>query len=167
MQLIQNEDHYKYVVEEGILLAKKSIWIATANLKDMQIAMCNKKYKSIATYLNELAERGIEIKLLHGGDPSKNFIKSLSLNNIEPNFKFKQCPRNHFKTVIIDNKYMYLGSANLTGAGIGTKNPKKRNFELGFITKDKKVIDEVQSLFNLIWENELCNDCLQKRYCHK
>ena len=40
----------------------------------------------------------------------------------------------HFKLIIIDSTIAYVGSANLTGAGMGMKSPKKRNFEAGILT---------------------------------
>ena len=30
----------------------------------------------------------------------------------------RRCPRVHLKTVVVDGSWMYLGSANLTGAGL-------------------------------------------------
>ncbi len=48
---------------------------------------------------------------------------------------FRRCPRLHAKAVIIDCRAMYLGSANLTGAGLGAKADKRRNFEMGIWTE--------------------------------
>lgn len=39
------------------------------------------------------------------------------------------CPRAHFKMIILDFESAYIGSANLTGAGIGMKSSNHRNFE--------------------------------------
>ena len=36
------------------------------------------------------------------------------------------CPRVHFKSVIVDGRFAYSGSANLTGAGMGAKSKEKR-----------------------------------------
>jgi len=44
------------------------------------------------------------------------------------------CPRVHFKMMIFDFEAAYVGSANLTGAGIGMKGSNKRNFEAGILT---------------------------------
>jgi phosphatidylserine/phosphatidylglycerophosphate/cardiolipin synthase-like enzyme len=38
------------------------------------------------------------------------------------------CPRVHFKLIIIDSTIAYVGSANLTGAGMEMKSPRKRNY---------------------------------------
>ena len=37
------------------------------------------------------------------------------------------CPRVHFKMMIFDLDEVYVGSANLTGAGIGMKSAKTRS----------------------------------------
>ena len=60
---------------------------------------------------------------------------------------------------------MYMGSANLTGAGMGFKKPEKRNFEMGIISEIPEDIDRVESLFNLIWEGEMCDECGIKKHC--
>ena len=46
----------------------------------------------------------------------------------------RQCARLHLKAVIVDGALLYLGSANWTGAGLGAKGDRNRNFELGFVT---------------------------------
>ena len=38
------------------------------------------------------------------------------------------CPRVHFKLIIIDSSVAYVDSANLTGAGMGMKSPRKSYF---------------------------------------
>ena len=34
-----------------------------------------------------------------------------------------------------------IGSANLTGAGMGMKSPRKRNFEAGILTDDPEMVE--------------------------
>ena len=167
MNIIQNDEHYKLVVEEGIQTARKSIWISTANLKDMQLAMCAGRFQSIAEHLNDRGKAGVEVRLLYGGEPSIHFKDSMGSIKRHRNFILKKCIRNHFKAVIIDGSYMYLGSANLTGAGIGYKKSDRRNFEMGIITQDAGEIDKVASLFNLLWEGAMCVGCGRKRYCEE
>ena len=43
---------------------------------------------------------------------------------------------------------MYLGSANLTGAGLGAKGDDKRNFEIGVWTTSPSLIEAVLEQFN-------------------
>ena len=155
------------VIEKGILRAQKSIWIATATLKDMQVVGTGKRSFSIVKNLNDLAKKGIQIKLLHSGEPSQPFKKSLYNLDRNPNFQMRQCLRSHFKAVIIDGSWMYMGSANMTGAGLGAKSEKNRNFEVGLVTQNRAEIDDIQSLFNLIWEGEMCIDCDRIKFCKK
>ena len=77
----------------------------------------------------------------------------------------KICPRVHFKAVLIDGAWLYLGSANLTGAGLGAKHPNRRNFELGFVTEDFDTIDRVSSLFDAVWSGAECRACRLHDVC--
>ena len=67
-------------------------------------------------------------------------------------FEMRLCPRVHFKAVIVDGARIYLGSANWTGAGLGAKGEGRRNFELGFVSSDDLLLDEVQDLYDRILE---------------
>jgi hypothetical protein len=60
---------------------------------------------------------------------------------------------------------MYLGSANLTGAGLGAKMDGKRNFELGIWTESPGLIDAVLDQFNGLWEGGRCESCRRKEIC--
>ena len=60
---------------------------------------------------------------------------------------------------------MYLGSANLTGAGLGAKADGKRNFEIGGWTHSPPLIDAVLEQFNALWEGRRCGTCRRKDIC--
>ena len=60
---------------------------------------------------------------------------------------------------------MYLGSANLTGAGLGAKSDGRRNFELGIWTHSPTLIDAVVDEFNALWEGHRCDTCQRKDIC--
>ena len=60
---------------------------------------------------------------------------------------------------------MYLGSANLTGAGLGAKAEARRNFELGVWTEPPALIDSVLEHFNALWEGRRCQSCQRKDVC--
>ena len=47
----------------------------------------------------------------------------------------------HFKCIIVDGVKAYFGSANLTGAGMGAKSKKKRNFENGVLTDAPALVE--------------------------
>jgi phosphatidylserine/phosphatidylglycerophosphate/cardiolipin synthase-like enzyme len=67
--------------------------------------------------------------------------------------------------VIVDGAWTYLGSANLTGAGLGAKGDGRRNFELGFCTEDFDTIDRARALFEAVWTGAECATCKLRRLC--
>ena len=71
----------------------------------------------------------------------------------------------HAKMFIIDGNRAYLGSANLTGAGIGAKSPKRRNFEAGVYTTDKKMVQELCEYFDDFWMGSSCETCGLRDKC--
>jgi phosphatidylserine/phosphatidylglycerophosphate/cardiolipin synthase-like enzyme len=77
----------------------------------------------------------------------------------------KICPRVHFKAVLIDSAWLYLGSANLTGAGLGAKHKDNRNFEVGFVTEDFDTIDRITALFESVWSGAECKTCRLHDVC--
>ena len=60
---------------------------------------------------------------------------------------------------------MYLGSANLTGAGLGAKSASRRNFEAGVWTDDLSLIDPVADMLETIWSGEYCDECGRQEHC--
>lgn len=167
MDFLQDTQLYRAIVEEGILRAKKSILISTANLKNIQVPLGKRRSRSFVEVLLELASRDVFIHILHASPPSFSFRKDATRYKIHdhPNIVFFRCPRVHFKSVVIDDAWVYLGSANLTGAGLGAKSEKKRNFEMGFISKDRDLIRSVVSRFNQITEKEFCPPCHFYKQC--
>ena len=75
------------------------------------------------------------------------------------------CPRVHVKAVIADGRWRYLGSANLTGAGLGAKAARRRNFEAGIWTDDLALIDTIADMLDKIWTGTQCLDCGRKQHC--
>ena len=47
--------------------------------------------------------------------------------------------------LIFDCKEAYIGSANLTGAGIGMKAETIRNFEAGILTDDPEIVEQAMN----------------------
>src|SRR5690606_19516951 len=77
----------------------------------------------------------------------------------------RRCPRVHVKAVIVDGELLYLGSANWTGAGLGAKGSGRRNFELGFVTDDAPLLDQVQALYERVWSGGECAGCRLRDDC--
>ena len=75
------------------------------------------------------------------------------------------CPRVHFKHIIIDGKFAYSGSGNLTGAGLGIKSTNTRNFESGFVTTDPEIVEAIMNQFDEVWMGRHCKSCKRKEYC--
>jgi phosphatidylserine/phosphatidylglycerophosphate/cardiolipin synthase-like enzyme len=164
---LESEAIYDRVVEDGILVAERSIWIATANVKDLHLRRRGRPV-SIVRVLGDRLAQGLDIRLLHSSIPSGPFLEDLGTLVLPAGrvFPMRRCPRVHFKTVIVDGHSMFVGSANLTGAGMGAKSAYRRNFEVGLWITDSDLIDRVQSLFNLIWEGEQCGPCGRRDVCY-
>ena len=77
----------------------------------------------------------------------------------------KQCARLHTKAIVVDGRYLYLGSANFTGAGLGAKGENRRNFEAGVLTDDDVMLDEMQGTFDGIWSGRECKGCALRALC--
>lgn len=48
---------------------------------------------------------------------------------------------------------------------MGVKGDGRRNFELGFVTEDDGVLDEVQERFDRIWRGAECARCRLRDDC--
>ena len=175
MRLVADRDHYDHVMT-AVLEAEHSIWIATANLKDVMVeptgvlrARRGRRgtYRSVLDVFAELVARGVEIRLLHAGFPSRAFRRSFDANPtlVSGGLQMRTCPRVHLKMVVVDAAMAYLGSANWTGAGLGAKGDGRRNFEMGIVTHDDLVIDEVQARFDRIWQGAECGSCRLRDAC--
>lgn len=165
-ELIANEQHFARVVRDGIAEAKISLDIMTADFKAMLVPLGRKgaKAHSIVRLFRRLADQGVEIRLLHAGTPSGPALQELR-RELPANLTIRRCPRLHAKAVVVDARWMYLGSANLTGAGLGAKGNDKRNFELGVCTDSAALIEPVLEQFNMLWEGRRCGKCRRKDVC--
>jgi phosphatidylserine/phosphatidylglycerophosphate/cardiolipin synthase-like enzyme len=165
VDLVVDGEHYRQVVEQGILKAGVSLDIATANFKAMILpSVPGCKGMSVIRALRRLAEKGVEIRLMHAGTPSGPALQELKAG-LPRNLVIRRCPRLHAKAVIVDCRRMYLGSANFTGAGLGAKGEGRRNFEWGVWTESPSLIDAVLEQFNALWEGRRCTNCRRKDVC--
>jgi phosphatidylserine/phosphatidylglycerophosphate/cardiolipin synthase-like enzyme len=175
-RMLVDADHYSELVQRAIGEARVSVWIATANVKEMRVeapigsvARARGRYVSILDSFDALAERGVELRLLHGGTPSRAFRAELGRHRrlLGGALPMRQCPRVHLKLVAIDGRLLYLGSANFTGAGLGAKGEGRRNFEMGILTEDDVWLDAAQARFDRIWSGTECKGCSLRRECPK
>jgi phosphatidylserine/phosphatidylglycerophosphate/cardiolipin synthase-like enzyme len=145
--------------------ARKFVWIATSDLKDLYVQKHGRMVPFLEI-LSDLVKKQVEIRLLHAKEPGPAFRRDFDkypglINGIERIL----CPRVHLKVVIIDGVFAYTGSANLTGAGMGAKSEHKRNFEAGIITDEKKTIGRIMEQFDNIWLGTHCRACKRKTFC--
>lgn len=165
VELVVDEQHFNRVVRTGILAATVSLDIATADFKAMLIPdKVSGRAPSIVQVLRNLTNKGVEVRLLHAGTPSSAALRELKAA-LPRGLTIRRCPRLHSKAVVVDCRVMYLGSANLTGAGLGAKADGKRNFEMGIWTESSSLIDGVLEQFNALWEGRNCGSCRRKDVC--
>jgi phosphatidylserine/phosphatidylglycerophosphate/cardiolipin synthase-like enzyme len=176
VELIVDRRHYDGVVMGALASAQVSVWIATANVKDVHIeapigtrARARGRYVSMTEHFTDLVRRGVEVRLLHGAVPSRPYRASLARHAAlkAPAFEMRHCPRVHLKMIAVDGSYLYLGSANFTGAGLGAKGDGRRNFEMGVATDDEFLLDTTQARFERIWSGKECKGCKLRGVCPK
>lgn len=166
MRLLAGRGHYEAIIP-ALRAARTSVWIATANLKELLVEdaraspRARGRYHSVLEVFSALAQNKVELRILHATPPSGPFRRSFDRRArlYRGGLELRQCPRVHLKTVIVDGRLCYLGSANWTGAGLGAKGEHRRNFELGVLTEDEDVIDQVQAMYEAIWSGQLCKAC--------
>ena len=165
IELVIDHAHFDRVVVGGILKAKTSIDIATADFKAMLIPRPGERNaKSVVEHFRRLVEKGVEIRLLHAGVPSEAALRELKIG-VPTGLTIRRCPRLHAKAVILDASRVYLGSANLTGAGLGAKADGRRNFEWGVWSESPAMADAVLEQFNTLWEGHHCETCKRRDVC--
>jgi phosphatidylserine/phosphatidylglycerophosphate/cardiolipin synthase-like enzyme len=177
LELVGGRAHYDRVIA-AVLDAKVSVWIATANVKELMVedgrarpgkrrSLKRTEYVSILARLDELAKRGVELRLLHAELPSRPFRAEIAHHPrlLRGGLALRRCPRVHMKAVIVDGALLYLGSANWTGAGLGAKGSGRRNFELGIVTDDAQLLDQVQALYDRVWSGKECAACRFRDDC--
>ena len=159
-QYIADEAHFKEVIAR-VPNVKRSLWIGTADIKDLYVG--DRPFLGI---LADLISKGREVRLIHAKEPGPNFREDFDCYPVLfTGLERALCPRVHFKLIILDCKMAYIGSANLTGAGIGMKGATTRNFEAGILTDDPALVEAAMNQFDSVWAGFRCKDCRRKRYC--
>ena len=161
---ISGIDHYNKVLSK-VASVRKSLWIGTADIKDLHVKAGNSTEPFLAV-LALLIKKGVEVRLIHAKEPGPVFREDFDRFPIlTKGLERLLCPRVHFKMMIFDNELAYVGSANLTGAGIGMKNSNKRNFETGILTDDPHLLDGIIEQFDSVWRGAHCASCGRRKYC--
>jgi phosphatidylserine/phosphatidylglycerophosphate/cardiolipin synthase-like enzyme len=162
LEFITNTQIYEKVICQQIPMAKEFLWLATSDLKDLHVD----KNRKMVPFLEDLVNKYVEVRLLHAKEPGPRFRRDFDkYPNLIKGMERILCPRVHLKNVIVDGKFAYTGSANLTGAGMGMKSQTRRNFEAGIITDDKGLVAGIMKQFDDIWRGEHCRQCKRKKFC--
>ena len=166
--LISDREHYEFLIG-NIRKAKRSVLLSTANVKRFSIGETEAKAssESFLDILDSLANSGVDIRIICSS-PSRGFLEEMEghedlMNN--PHFTFKTCRRCHMKMVIIDSEIIYIGSANITAAGMGPRIDTRRNFEAGMISSDVNLVEQGIDIFEEGWSKKRCNSCYYKSEC--
>jgi len=160
IKYIQNQEHYAEVLSKAKSV-KESLWIGTADIKDLYF-----EKEPFLSVMADLIKRGVSVRLIHAKEPGPIFREEFDKYPVLfTGLERVLCPRVHFKMMIFDWREAYIGSANLTGAGIGMKGSNKRNFEAGILTDDHAILDGATEQFDKVWMGSHCKDCLRRDMC--
>ena len=156
LQYISNTDHYNLVLSQ-VATVKKSLWIGTADIKDLYVKVGDGT-KPFLAVLAQLVRKGVEIRLIHAKEPGpafrEDFDKYPSLVN---GLERVLCPRVHFKMLVFDGSAVYFGS--------GMKGENTRNFETGLLTDELELVQQAMQQFDEVWMGLHCKKCQRRKYC--
>jgi len=128
----------------------------------------NNRFQPLLEVLNNLVENGVAVRLIHAKEPGPRFREDFDRFDTLINsdlFERILCPRVHTKAIVIDGTLAFVGSANLTGAGLGAKHKDKRNFEAGFLFDDSQQLVQLMHWIDELYLGEHCHQCLRREYC--
>ena len=161
---ISNTNHYKEVLSR-VKSVKHMLWIGTADIKDLYVEKGNEK-KTFLALIAQLIRRGVDVRLIHAKEPGPNFREDFDKYPVlYDRLERVLCPRVHFKMMVFDGKEVYIGSANLTGAGLGMKGDGKRNFEAGILTDMPEIVEQAMTQFDEVWMGKHCRTCQRRDFC--
>ena len=166
-QLLLNEDIYESFVSRHLAGVRKYLWIVTADIKDMYIEY-EGHFIPLLELLAELIDNGIAVRLIHAKEPGPRFRQEFDrFPQLLESELFERilCPRVHTKCIVIDGTLAFVGSANLTGAGLGAKHKDKRNFEAGFVFDDTAHIQSLMNWVDQLYLGDFCIDCRLRSVC--
>lgn len=169
-ELVLNEEIHRRVLLEMIPAARRFVWIATADIKDLHLGDQGRgrAFRPFVATLSDLVGQGIGVRLIHAKEPGPRFRQDFDRypNLLESDlFERILCPRMHMKCVIVDAKHAFIGSANLTGAGMGAKHPDRRNLEAGIVTDEPRLIDPLMTCLDQFYLGDFCRSCQRRSIC--
>ena len=164
IEYISGTGHYNEVLAR-VANVKQSLWIGTADIKDLYVKV-GEATKPFLAVIALLIRRGVEVRLIHAKEPGPNFREDFDrYPRLAKQLERATCPRVHFKLIIIDQTTCYVGSANLTGAGMGMKSATRRNFEAGILTDAPEIVSSAIEEFDKVWRGSECKKCQRRHLC--
>jgi hypothetical protein len=105
-ELLTGAEMHEKVIVEQVLAARRTVWIATANLKDMHVAMA-RGYAPILEAFEAMAKRGVRFRVIHAEMPSRPFRDTLErcAALVGGALELQVCPRSHWKMVLVDGAF--------------------------------------------------------------
>lgn len=167
-ELLLNEETHRRVLLEALPGTRRFLWIATADLKDLHVDGGGRRFVPFLSVLADLVARGVEVRLIHAKEPGPRFREDFDrFPELLESDRFERllCPRMHMKCVVIDGRIAYIGSANLTGAGMGAKHPDRRNFEAGILTDDAPTVTRLMETLDRLYLGDFCRTCQRRDVC--
>lgn len=165
IEFMTDREIYDRVISMLVPSAQRILWLATSDLKDLHVHKGRKMIPFLEVIANRI-ENGVSVRLIHAKEPGPAFRADFDRYPVLiEGLERLLCPRVHFKSVIIDGEVAYTGSANLTGAGMGAKSVRKRNFENGFVTDEPDLVKKIMEQFDRVWMGQYCDFCGRASYC--
>lgn len=166
-ELLLNDEIYERVVEDLMAGARRYLWIVTADIKDLHLVR-GRRSRPLLGLLAGLVEEGVAVRLIHAKEPGPRFRAQFDRFPVlveSELFERVLCPRVHTKAVIVDGRRAFVGSPNLTGAGMGAKHPDRRNFEAGFLSDEPDDLQRLMEWADELFLGEFCGRCRLRDRC--
>ncbi len=168
MKPLLDREIYEQFTETYLVRARDYVWIATANVKGTGV-LYQRKFMSFVDLMAILVNRGVSFRMIHAELPSRPFRERYdkldSRGGLSAGVEFLHCIRMHAKIFIVDGRVALVGSPNLTGAGIGAKSKKNRNFEIAFLCEDPQETSPFLEYFDYVWMGGHCLSCGRRDLC--
>ena len=153
VQYISDVDHYHEIFSR-MNEVKRSLKISSADLKNFSVFLDGEKPIKFCDFLLCILSRGVHVQLLcmHPFSFYRWVTDNLPELLEQPKLEIRQNDHVHMKVFIYDDKTAYIGSANLTGAAIGKRSSRQRNYEAGVLVQNNEIFDAAATHFKEVWD---------------
>lgn len=99
IEYVQDNSHYQEVMAQA-LAVKSSLWIGTADVKDLYVEKGKQKIPFLGV-LAGLIKKGVSVRLIHAKEPGPNFREDFDRHPVlAEGLERVLCPRVHFKILV-------------------------------------------------------------------